>query len=210
MNASERASLRGRFEELPGDYVLTLADVSMVPAVLGRKSNWSYSMTDGALVAINAYNMHVRTIEDLRRVSEMHPRTEDDDIDPGMNNIVEAAIDHLYKILNPIFDEVTLLQLRVRILNQMLIERDPESAIEMQRRFIVALERDYAVMREGITNLNRDEYAKRHSAWFAAADERYRELVGADHYEVLDREWRDYVQRNTPVGDGSASSVQEE
>lgn len=193
---SDLESLRERFENLADDYVLSKDDIDMVPAVLGARAGYSYGTDgNGHLLYISAYDQAIETVADLRRLTAEHPRSEDDSDSPYAE-IVQVAMDHLFKILDPIYNEVVQSRLRLRVLHEMMTERDPDFAVEFQVRFLAALGRDYAAFRDGLSLMPKDEYEKRHADWIRADQERSKKIIGVEKFALISERWEEWIKQH--------------
>jgi hypothetical protein len=141
----EAADLRARFEGLPDAYILTLNDVELVPAVLGRGVNKSYSSTNGRLISLVAYETSVATAGDLRKLLEAHPRTAETDEENDFGTQLGRGIaEGLGPMVRAMVSEIAHLKARYRTLYEMAAEKDPSFPIEFNRRLHSHLERKYS------------------------------------------------------------------
>lgn len=198
--SADSASLRARFEQLPDDYVLTKEDVDMVPAVLGSEAGYNYSTdNNGSLLYLSAYDQTIETAADLRRLAIEHPRPEDDE--SGLEKLVKVSIDTLFKIIDPITAELARTRLRMRVLYEMMYERDPDFPLEFQRRYLEAFDRDYAPLHDQLSPITEEEYKKKHAEWMESDKERFRQLVGLERSAAIEQlfdAWEKAHPRQTP------------
>ncbi len=184
-----RDERRQFFDTLPDNHVITLGEVEVVPAVLGRGVPWSYSHTNGVLTAISAHDLPIRTAGDLRAVLMQHPRREESDVDPMAQAIGEA----LAPIIARVRDGIVWNRIRIRALTEILTEQNSGLLEAVEERIRQVAKRDYEAFMNLIAESPEDAKLL-NKDWSSQERQRIESLVGVDTARRIVDAWDEWAR----------------
>jgi hypothetical protein len=217
---NKRPEVKRLLDELGPAYVFKRSDIDLVRALVPAGVGHSTSYQEGEeWLDITIGDTPVRTVQDLRDVLAAIPRS--DSTTEPKNPLAEAIgnvlSDLLQKYVFPLADEITMLRARLRVVLDILAERDLLSPSDLVNRYSDTLDRDGDMIRRTIYQIEdpneRAQLEAEVKAWDARERERTRAFVGdeeiARHDAALEAFRARHARPTEARGDDNAEAQPE-